>query len=126
EPVRQKQSSFRGHTHVPLTQFISASEQNCAVNTIVDAVLSSITDFTRTDFASIEWSLNEITDNVLTHARSVMGGLVQLTTFERKRRRVEFAVCDAGIGIPASLRETHPEITSDVAALDGAIANGIT
>jgi len=126
DPARQDQSRFKGHTQVPLTQFITAPEQNGAVNTIVDAVLSSMTDFTRTDFAAIEWSLNEITDNVLTHARSVMGGLVQLTTFERKRRRVEFAVCDAGIGIPMSLRETHPEITSDVEALERAIREGIT
>lgn len=126
DPVRQEPSRFKGYTQVPLTQFISASEQNNAVNTIMDAVLSSMRDFKRADFAAIEWSLSEITDNVLTHARSAIGGLVQLTTFEKKRRRVEFAVCDAGIGIPRSLRETHPKITSDVEALEKAIKEGIT
>lgn len=68
----------------------------------------------------------EITDNVLTHARTETGGLVQVTTFERTSRRVEFVVCDAGATIPATLRETHGEINSDTQALERAIREGIT
>ena len=126
DPVREKKSAFKGFTQVPATQFISDVEQSAAVNRFIDAILSSMMDLARSDFAAMEWSLNELTDNVLTHSQSAVGGLVQLTTFERTRRRVEFAVCDAGIGIPASLGETDTEVTSDVVALDRAIREGVT
>jgi hypothetical protein len=88
--------------------------------------MGSISGIQRSDLAAIEWSVNEITDNVLTHARTETGGLVQVTTFERNRRRVEFVVSDAGATIPTTLRESHPEIASDVIALERAIREGIT
>ena len=75
---------------------------------------------------AIEWSLNEITDNVLTHAQSPIGGLIQVTNSRRGSRAVEFAVCDVGVGIPSSLRGGHKEIHSDQEALDKAIREGVT
>jgi hypothetical protein len=105
---------------------MSAADQNKSVNKIMDALLSSLTHLTRGDLAAIEWSVNEITDNVLNHSESATGGFVQVTTFAKKKRRVEYAVCDSGIGIPASLRRAHPEITSDTDALDKAIREGFT
>ena len=126
DPIHQPESHFKGFTQVPVTQFASPIEQNKVVNAIVNAILGSMTEFTRADFAAIEWSLNEITDNVLTHAQSTIGGLVQLTTFKRKKRSVEFVVCDAGIGIPASLRQTHMDIKSDIVALERAVREGFT
>ena len=126
DPTRHAESRFKGYTHVPAIQYTTTAEQSRAVNVMVNAVLGSMTDFARTDFAAIEWSLNEITDNVLVHARSALGGLVQVSTFHRQRRRVEFVVCDAGVGIPTSLRETHLEIRSDAEALEKAIREGVT
>jgi hypothetical protein len=69
--------------------------------------------------------LNEITDNVLVHAQSPIGGLVQVSTFKRTTKRIEYIVVDAGIGIPKTLRQSHPEL-SDAAALENAIKQGVT
>lgn len=126
DPVNHEVSQFKGHSQVPVTHFSSASDQHRSVNTIMDAILKSLTDFSRGDLAAIEWSVNEITDNVINHSESPTGGLVQLTTFKKEQNRVEYAVCDAGIGIPSSLRQTHPELTSDSDALDKAIREGVT
>jgi anti-anti-sigma regulatory factor/anti-sigma regulatory factor (Ser/Thr protein kinase) len=126
DPARHDVSRFKGYSQVPVTQFFSASDQHKAVNAIMDAMLRSLTDLSRGDLAAIEWSVNEISDNVINHSNSQTGGLVQLTTFKKEQHRVEYAVCDAGIGIPNSLRQTHPEITSDSDALDRAIREGVT
>jgi hypothetical protein len=126
DPARHRPSRFRGHTHVPATPFCSASEQQVAVNAIVETILRSLDGIERGDLAAIEWSLNEMTDNVLVHAESSAGGLVQVTTFQRSNRRVEFVVADAGSSIPATLRGSRPELTSDPAALEQAIREGVT
>lgn len=57
----------------------------------------------RETLAALEWSMNEIMDNVLSHAESSVGGFVQATAYERTGR-VEFVVADAGIGVAASMR----------------------
>ena len=126
DPERHEQSRFKGYSHVPATKFASSTEQTQAVSSIIGVILSSVGGINRADLAAIEWSLNEITDNVLTHSRSKRGGLVQVATFEKNRRRVEFVVCDAGLGIPRTLRETHSEINSDTHALERAIREGVT
>lgn len=51
---------------------------------------------------------------------------MQITNFGREQKIIEFSVCDAGIGIPASLRSGHQEIRSDHEALDKAIREGVT
>jgi hypothetical protein len=89
-------------------------------------LLSALSNFDRTHLQGIEWSLNEITDNVLNHSESAVGGFVQVTNFARESQRVEFAVCDAGVGIPYTLRHAHPELQSDAEALDKAIRERIT
>ena len=80
----------------------------------------------REDFAAFEWSINELTDNVLVHADSQIGGLVQVSTFEKTRKQVQFVVADVGVGIPTTLKEGHPDIRSDTTALDMAIQEGVT
>lgn len=79
----------------------------------------------RTQLKALEWALNEITDNVLNHAESPIGGLVQIQSFP-SRNRVSFYVADAGLGIPSTLRRAIPSITSDPDALDRAIREGVT
>lgn len=119
-------SGFRGYTQVPATPYATAEEQSRAVNRIVNAILGAIPDIARSDFAALEWAINELTDNVLVHSQSPVGGFVQVSTFQRNKKRVAFIVADAGIGIPTSLREGHPELNSDVDALDKAIREGVT
>jgi anti-sigma regulatory factor (Ser/Thr protein kinase) len=97
----------------PATQFKGPEDQQTAVNRIADAILGAIPDMDRADFAAFEWAISELTDNVLTHSESQIGGLVQVSTFEKDKKRVEFVVSDAGVGIPASLRSSYPQISSD-------------
>lgn len=118
-------STFRGHTRIPATQYITSADQQHAVNRIVNVILGAIPDIHRNDFAAFEWAINEITDNVLVHSESVIGGLVQVSTFQRSKKRVQFVVADAGLGIPRTLKEAYPEI-SDIDALDKAIKEGVT
>lgn len=119
-------STFRGHTRIPATRYRDPDEQQQAVNKIANTILGAIPDLKREDFAAFEWSVNEITDNVLVHSSSLIGGLVQISTFQRMRKQVEFVVADAGLGIPKTLRENNKEITSDTEALDKAIREGVT
>lgn len=126
EPRSYSESSFRGHTQVAATQFKDPDEQSRAVNRIVNAILGAIPDLERSDFAALEWSINEITDNVIVHSESPIGGLVQVSTFSRNQKRVEYIVADAGMGIPATLRSGKAEILSDTEALDCAIREGVT
>jgi anti-sigma regulatory factor (Ser/Thr protein kinase) len=126
DPRQCDPSTFRGYTQLPATLYSSAEDQYKAVNRIVNAILGAIPDIARKDFAALEWAINELTDNVLVHSQSPVGGFVQVSTFQRNKKRIMFIVADAGIGIPNSLRQGHPELTSDVDALDKAIREGVT
>ena len=126
DPYRFDQSSFKGHTKIPVTQYRTTDEQQTAVNRIVDVILSAVPRMEREDFAAFEWSVNELTDNVLVHSQSPIGGLVQVSTYEKSRNQVQFVVADAGVGIPNTLKEGHPDIRSDTIALDRAIREGVT
>src|SRR5690606_1063310 len=99
-------------------------EQQGLVNAFMDVVMRTMT-LERDVIAGLEWSINEITDNVLNHAQAPDGGLVQVSTF-RDRRRVAFAVGDAGRGILASLKEGYPELRSDAQAIGEAVKAGVT
>jgi hypothetical protein len=126
DPRQFDPSAFKGHTRIPATQYQTPDEQQIAVNKIVNVMLGAIPELKRADIAAFEWALNELTDNVLVHSDSPIGGLVQVSTFVKGAKRVQFVVADAGIGIPASLRPGHPEINSDTDALDRAIREGVT
>lgn len=126
DPHRFDASTFRGHSRIPATHYQTSDEQQSVVNRIVNVMLGAIPEMQRGDFAAFEWSINELTDNVLIHAQSPIGGLVQVSAFVRIRKRVQFVVADAGVGIPKSLKSGHPEIHSDTEALDRAIREGVT
>ena len=125
EPTRYEESRFVGFTHVPLSQFGSSTEQGALVNNVMDTLLKSTTRFAREDFAAVEWTMNELADNVLNHSQSPVGGLVHLNNFADKRR-VEFIVADPGVGIPRTLKEAIASIRSDSDALEQAIREGVT
>lgn len=126
DPENWDPSTYKGYIHVPATRFATPIDQYNAVDALVNAVLGSVSGLTRSDLAAIEWALNEVTDNVLIHANSPVGGLIQVTTFRGENRHVDFVVADAGIGIPDSLRTTNPDLRSDSDALDVAIREGVT
>ena len=111
--------------HLPARHFLTGDDQFKVVSDIMDTLLGSIGDLRLDSLASIEWSLNEITDNVINHSESKSGGFVQVTTFKAKQT-IQIVVCDNGVGIPRSLRTGHPELTSDQEALDKAVRQGVT
>jgi len=108
DPDNYQPSEFKGLRQVPTRQFFTYEEQNSFINDILDIILAALSGFSREDFAAIEWSINEIADNAITHSNSEIGGFMQLSTFQRNRKKVEYVICDAGIGIPATLRPVHP------------------
>jgi STAS-like domain of unknown function (DUF4325) len=126
DPENNAPSKFRGFTILPATQFGDSAAQKTAVDRIVDGILGATPDLDREGLAALEWSVNEITDNVLVHSQSPVGGLVQMSMFQRTSKRIEYIVVDAGIGIPRTLRQGHPELSSDTAALERAIREGVT
>lgn len=124
-PKQYEMSRYRGFTHAPVIRFTDGQEQTRAVDRILDILLAAISHFRRDEVRYIEWAINEITDNVMNHSQSAIGGLIQITNM-RQRERIEVVVADAGIGIPNSLRQGHPEIHSDSEALHEAIREGVT
>lgn len=126
DPHQFDPSIFKGHSQIPATQYTTPAEQQIAVNRILNVMLGAIPELQRSDIAAFEWAINELTDNVLVHSESPVGGLVQVSTFVKFRKRVQFVVADAGMGIPTSLRGGHKEIRSDTEALDRAIREGVT
>ncbi len=124
-PEKFEARDDRNRNHLSAVQYTNAKEQFDAVDRSLNVILQSIGGLDRSRLKALEWSLNEITDNVLNHAESNVGGIVQVVTVA-KRQIVEFFVCDAGIGIPKSLRQGRPELTDDVRALRAAIEEGVT
>jgi hypothetical protein len=124
-PSQFGESHFAGRGHLPATGYSSPSEQHKIVNRIVNTLLGSIPDLTRDQFAALEWTINEITDNVLVHAQSRTGGIVQVTRRQKTRTEVEVVVADAGQGIPMTLGQRFPQM-SDTEVLEQAIREGVT
>lgn len=122
---RFEPSRFYGPDHLPATRYQDESGQGEAVNKIVDVILRAVPHMDRRSLASFEWSINEITDNVLVHAKSPVGGLVQVQTFARDRK-AQFVVADAGVGILKTLQKGHPDLTRHEDALEKAIREGAT
>ena len=123
-PQMFPKSRWHPTSGLPASRFGSPEEQYEIVSGIVDAVLASPAGLRRSSLAAFEWAVNEITDNVLQHADSAQGGLVQLNHYP-DGKRLEFAVADAGRGIPDTMRTTRREI-SDSHALELSIQRGIT
>lgn len=123
-PSRFQPSSWQPESVLPASRFTSPDEQHRIVDRIMDAVLSSPAALARESLAAFEWAVNEITDNVLQHAETPLGGLVQLSHYPRAQW-LEFVVADSGRGIPDTIRTTRPRM-SDPAALELSIERGIT
>jgi hypothetical protein len=124
-PEKYESRDDRNRMHLSALQYSSAQDQFGAVDRSMDVILRSIEGLDRSRLKALEWSLNEITDNVLNHSESPVGGLLQVVTYP-KRHLVEFYVCDAGIGIPKTLRQGRPQLSDDVSALRQAIEEGVT
>lgn len=110
--------------HLPVMRYREHAEQQFAVRAATDVVLRNMDQMTRDAIRAVEWTVNEITDNVLNHAQSEIGGLVQVDTF-REQGRVKLVVADGGRGIPAAMREAYPHL-HDQEAISKAMERGVT
>ncbi|MCY4047530.1 MAG: DUF4325 domain-containing protein [Candidatus Dadabacteria bacterium] len=119
-PEEFENSPLITETHLPATRFTNHDEQNKAVDDTLETLLNNY-KFNKDQTNAIEWSLNEITDNVLTHAQSSIGGIVQVQGHIDPPPYIEFIVADAGIGIRQSLGMDNAED-----ALKRAIQEGVT
>ncbi len=84
-------------------KFSSSSE----VSTIVDAYgkeLRKEDRFSAGTITSLLWSLNEVMDNVLIHSGAEIGYV--MGQIHKTSKNIAFSVCDYGIGILNSLRES--------------------
>jgi anti-anti-sigma regulatory factor len=125
DPRTYGRNETRRSNNLPALQFLDGDAQHNVVNKAMDILLETIKVGDRKQLKALEWALNEITDNVLNHAESPVGGLLQIQSFPA-RSRVSFYVADAGLGIPFTLRKSIPSITSDSDALARAIQEGVT
>lgn len=125
EPQKFVLNNRRRSNNLPALQFLDEDAQHDVVNRAMEILMETIKVRERTQLKALEWALNEVTDNVLNHAESLIGGLVQIQSFPTKNR-VSFYVADAGLGIPSTLRKAIPGISSDSDALDRAIREGVT
>jgi hypothetical protein len=124
-PEKFESNADRNINHLSARQFLNSDQHYTVVDDSISVILQSVPGIDRSRLKALEWALNEITDNVLNHSESSIGGIVQVMTFP-KRRRVDFYVCDAGITIPKSLRSGRSELMDDTSALRAAIEEGVT
>lgn len=110
--------------HVPAHRFTDGTTQKALVDASLDVLMKNLR-LDRVSLHALEWSLNEITDNVLNHAESPDGGLVQVNTFS-EGLRVEIGVADSGQGVLASLRQGHSHLRTHEEALYEAMKPGTT
>jgi len=102
-----------------LLQFLDQDEREVAVDKVINSALRR-TDLSRQNIAALDWAVNEITDNVLAHANSKVGGFLICHKLSH-RNILEFAVADAGIGVARSLG-----IPNEREALERAVQEGVT
>jgi hypothetical protein len=110
--------------HLVTRSFVTAEDQKRVVDDFMDVVLRSIRT-PRPIFSGLEWTVNEITDNVLNHSDSKTGGIIQASTYP-SNGLIAFAVADSGRGILNSLQEGLPSLRTDSQAIGEAIKAGVT
>ena len=123
-PTQFEKSESTHDRHLVTTNFKNAVEQKEAVDDLMEVVLRNM-ELPRDLISGLEWSINELTDNVLNHSESIVGGYVQATTYP-KEGIIAFAVADAGRGILKSLKEGFPTLRTDIQAMGEAIKAGVT
>ena len=124
EPERYDLSTEGFDRHLAVQSFRTVKEQQKVVNDTMDVIMRTL-ELDRNFIKGIEWVLSEITDNVLNHANSPVGGFLQLTTYSDSQR-VVICVADAGRGILSSLRESRPGLRYDSEAIAEAVRAGVT
>lgn len=124
DPEHNKEENTTHNRHLTSKRFHDANEQQNLVNEIIDVAMMNL-QLERSVIAGLEWSINEITDNVLNHSESPDGGIAQVSTF-RSGNAVSFAVADSGLGIYRTLKKAVSTLSSDMQAIGEAVKAGVT
>jgi hypothetical protein len=124
DPETNKEENTTHNRHLASKRFHDANEQQNLVNEFIDVAMMNL-QLDRSVIAGLEWSINEITDNVLNHSRSADGGIAQVSTFV-SGNTVSFAVADSGLGIYQTLKNAIPTLSSDIEAIGEAVKAGVT
>ncbi|WP_305548624.1 STAS-like domain-containing protein [Sediminibacterium sp.] len=117
-------SENKHERHLVTRQFKEFTEIAPIINDFMDVVLRSIR-LPKDIISALEWSVNEICDNVINHSDSITGGFVQVVTFPTNNS-LAFTVSDSGKGILKSLKEGIPTLQTDSQAIGEAIKSGVT
>ena len=72
--------------HLSARQYLTSEEHFQAVDDSVTVMLNSLDGIDRSRLKALEWALNEITDNVLNHANSPIGGIMQVVAFSQAQK----------------------------------------
>lgn len=100
-------------------QFYNMEDCIAATDKIINNTVRTV-NLSREHIAALEWAVTEITDNVLNHSSSPVGGFA---IYQRvpKTSIVEFTVADCGVGIARTLN-----VRDDREAVELAIQEGVT
>ncbi|MEQ1537346.1 MAG: STAS-like domain-containing protein [Sphingorhabdus sp.] len=102
-----------------LMQFLNTSECEAVTEKIVNSVLRTVA-LKRQHIAAVEWVISEITDNVVNHSQSPVGGFAVFNRI-RNTNIVEITVADSGVGVARTLG-----IRDEAEAVSQAIQEGVT
>lgn len=123
EPTRFE-AGAEGPQQFVARRFTNSQEQQRVVNEFMRLVVGALNPSSDI-LSAFEWSINEITDNVLIHSDSSRGGFAQIFSVPNPSG-ILFCVADAGRGVLASMREGYPELQLDSEALSSAVVAGVT
>ena len=119
--MQRPEKIYRKHF---IQQFTSFKELPDLVNNFMDVIIRHI-EMPADILTALEWSVNEICDNVINHSNSAVGGFVQVIAYPAKNI-IAFTVADAGQGILNSLKEGIKDLPGDIEAIEEAIKIGVT
>jgi hypothetical protein len=84
-PEQFEKSESTHDRHLVARRFENPEQQTAVVNDFMDVVLRSMT-IPKDIISGLEWSINEITDNVLNHSESKHGGIIQASTHYKEKK----------------------------------------
>jgi anti-sigma regulatory factor (Ser/Thr protein kinase) len=125
EPEKYGSMGGANQRHLSATSFVNATQSHEAVDFSIRVMMGMVNGLDRSRISALQWAIDEVVDNVLNHAGSPIGGIMQVMTYP-KRRQIEFYVCDAGATIPYTLRHSEYGYTNDAIALRDSIREGVT
>ena len=96
----------------------------CEIQTAIVNELRRMDTFAPGILEGIEWSINEIMDNVLNHSESPCGFI--MGQLHKTSKHVAFTIYDAGIGIYKSLKDSIHAPRKNADALTMCIKAGVT